>query len=136
MGRPKSWHVLPYFMGQFFFLFSLLFFRSGFHRKLPFRAALLSYDGKYEQLLFTAGCDGSICLRVADALEHIAVQISSRCGRPTSSNGKEETATARAMWGVTFLSDPVGALAGASASLTLFLWAIKGRKHKTGSLVW
>lgn len=69
-----------------------------------------------DQLLFTAGRDDSICLRASGALQDIAVQISSRCGRSTPLNEKEAAAEARAMGKITFLSEPVGALTGGGAN--------------------
>lgn len=90
-------------------------------------AASLSRDEKFEQLLFTAGRDGSVCLRTVGALEDIAVQVSSRCGRPTSWNWKEEEEIVEAGtgWEVTFLSEPVGALTGGGgARHTLVKFAV------------
>eukprot|EP00903_Cladosiphon_okamuranus_P012443 g11654.t1 len=72
---------------------------------------LLRWD-RCGEFLFSAGRDGSVCLRTVDALEEIAAQISSRCGRPTSLNPKKEMAEVGTGWEVIFLSEPVGALPG------------------------
>ena len=63
-------------------------------------------DGRHKKMMFTAGRDGSVCLRVAGALEDIAAQIGLG-GAPI--DGGEDVVPPSA---VTFLSHPVGALRG------------------------
>ncbi|CAN0455237.1 unnamed protein product, partial [Ectocarpus sp. 12 AP-2014] len=63
------------------------------------------------QFLFTGGHDGSVCVRLAGAVEDIGVQIS--LGGENSSQGNAKSAA------ITFLSRPVGSLGGRSSSVRI-----------------